>query len=168
MNIFIYSILLLLFIIFQSAALNMFLPTYFTPDLVAIFVVYISMNKKFRNSIISILLASYLLAIYSSESFYAIAASFLVVFGVSRYIIMNLYTKKSYYMLLGIFVSVFSGKLFTLILTGFTGFVLFMEHVIYISLQSILTSFFGLLLFKFFRFIDIKTNVIEEGTVEVK
>jgi hypothetical protein len=71
-------------------------------------------------------------------------------------------------MVLGIFISVFSGKLFTLILTGLSGFVLFMEHVLYLSIQSILTALLGLLLFKLFRFIDVKTNLIEEGTVEVK
>ncbi len=140
MNIFIYSVLLLLFVVFQSAALNMFMLTYLAPDLVAILVVYISMNRKYRSSIISILLASYLLSIYSSESFYSISASFLVTFGVSRYIIVNFYTKKVYYMVLGIFISVFSGKLFTLILTGLSGFVLFMEHVLYLSIQSILTA----------------------------
>ena len=166
MNVFIYSILLLLFVVIQSSVLNMFLPAYMTPDLVAIFVVYASMNRKYLNSIVAIFLCSYVLAIYSSESFYIIAVSLLITFGVSRYITINFYTRKIYYMTLGMFLSIFSGKLFVLIWTGFGGFVLFMEHFLYLFIQSVVTAFIGLLLFKFFKLIDIKTRIIEEETVK--
>jgi hypothetical protein len=168
MNILIYIVLLLFFVVLQSSVLNMFFSVYLVPDLVSIFVVYLSMNRRYRESILGIFLSSYLLSLYSSGSFYIIAASFLITFGVSRYLTINFYTGKSYYMVLGVFISVFSGKVFKLMLTDLSGFLLLAEQVLYLLIQSVLTAVLSLLFFKFFRFIDIKTGLIEKGTVEVK
>ncbi len=164
-NFSIYTFLAFLFVIIQSSVLNILLPAFITPDLLAILVIYISLNRKFSYSVGFTLLASYFMGLYSVAGFYIIAVSLLIVLATSRYLTKDLYTQKTYYFLLSLFIPFLFGKIFLILWIASSARVFFI-HIFYALSQSLLTALLALLVFKLFKFIDVKTHFIDEISVK--
>lgn len=167
MNSFIYYCLAFLFLILQTSALDLFIPSAISPDLLSVLVVYIAMTRKFRQGLIFVLFSSYVFSLHTSINFFIFSLFYIVAYSVARYISLNFYTNDLKYLFLSISIPVFFSKITMLFWLGINTFSLFFEHFFYIIVCTILTSATGIVLFRFFNWIDIVTKKINiESVVE--
>jgi len=167
MNVFIYVCVIFFFNVMQTSILNYFLPFYISPDLVAILVVYVAMTRGFREGLLYTLLASYIMSLHTGGSFMAVLSFSLITYAVARYVSTNFYTNDLKYLFLSIALPVAANKLSMLIWLNTGNLLFFMEHLLYMVTGTVITAGAGILIFKLFNWIDVKTGLIDlESVVE--
>ena len=167
MSVFIYICIAFLFTVVQTSFFNLFLPSWISPDLFAIFIVYMAMSRGFREGLLFTLFAGYMLSLNTSVGFLNVSLFSIVTFSVARYVSLNFYTNDIKYLFLTIALPVFANKIFTLFWLRFGNFLIFMEHFLYVILGTIVTALVGIVVFRTFNWIDIITKRINlESVVE--
>jgi hypothetical protein len=166
-NTFIYVLMVFAFTIIQTTLLNLFLPFYISPNLLAVLVVYVAMTRGFREGLLYILFASYMFSLNTSEGPFVIAIFFIIIYAVARYVSLNFYTNDLKYLFLSIVLPVGIGKLLVLFWIDLGNFLFFMEHLFYLISETAITGVVGMAIFKLFNWIDTKTGLIDlESVVE--
>ena len=167
MNVFIYICVVFLFTVIQTSILNLFIPSYASPDLFAIFMIYMAMTRSFREGLLFTLFAGYMLSLHTSVGFLNVSLFSIVTFCVARYVSLNFYTNDIKYLFLTIALPVFANKVFTLFWLRFGNFLIFMEHFFYVIIGTLITAAVGIVIFRSFNWIDILTKRINlESVVE--
>jgi len=165
MNIFIYICILFLFTVIQTSFFNFFMPSSFSPDLFAVFMIYMAMTRSFREGLLFSLFAGYMLSLHTSVGFLNVSLFSIVTFFVARYVSLNFYTNDVKYLFLTIALPVFANKVFTLFWLRFGNFLIFMEHFFYVITGTIITAAVGILIFRTFNWIDVITKRINLDSV---
>ncbi|MEI6079596.1 MAG: hypothetical protein WCQ53_03030 [bacterium] len=167
MNIFLYVCTAIMFIIFQASFLNYFLPSYLSPDLISVFVIYVAMTKSFREGVLFTLFATYMLSLNTSVGFLNLSLFYIISFAVARYVSLNFYTNELKYLFLSIALPILASKLFILFWLKLGNIIVFAEHFLYMLSETLITAAAGIIIFKLFNLIDIKTGQINlESIVE--
>lgn len=91
----------------------------------------------------------------------------LITYAVGRYVSTNFYTNDLKYLFFSIALPVVANKLSMLIWLNTGNLLFFMEHALYMITGTIVTAGAGILVFKLFNWIDVRTGLINlESVVE--
>ena len=158
LNWFLFLSVILFFVVIQTTIFNMFLSSYFSPDLVSVIVIYMGMKRNLIEGAFFVSLTGYLFYLHSGSGFLSATLLYLLVFFISHYISLNFYISNTKDLLLSIAVCVFLYKLLLSIWLYWSDFTVVLQFILYGFISAWLTAGIGVLLFKILSWLDIITG----------
>lgn len=168
LNILIFVVICFLFIAAQSTVLPSFLPGYLVPDLLSGMLIYIGIKRGIREGVAFVLLLSYMVAVNSGMNFFSCLVVYLMCFGLAKYIGFNIFTGTARSVFLGTLFCVAVPKLIFTIWFKWADYYSLLRMIPRALVLSLATALVSLFLFRFFSFVDMRTERMEPEYIAEK